>query len=209
MKNGQKSNKNTIYIKTLNVDSTIETGVPVLDNLEISNAEKFFNSIEEADVEDVATELLVATNLINTNTLMIKERLEQLQTAYHTMKNMFEDHTKLDEGNLVIGSESGGLAHIIFNTVDGETVKLKTEEIEKIGQVIINAMMLNSDIDLENKQEVDDLVSEIEFKIIDSLPSTLKAGNFNINKDVLIKEIQALKEEFSSDDEDEDDIENI
>lgn len=89
MKNGQKSNKNTIYIKTLNVDSTIETGVPVLDNLEISNAEKFFNSIEEADVEDVATELLVATNLINTNTLMIKERLEQLQTAYHTMKNMF------------------------------------------------------------------------------------------------------------------------
>lgn len=147
---------------------------------------------------------------------MLKERVEQLQTALTSIKHSYMPTSKLDEGNLIIGSESGSLAHIVFNTINGETAKLKEDEIEKIGQVIINTMMINSDIDLTNDQEVNDLVSEIEFKIIDSLPGSLKAGSFFIKKDVLVKEMKALKEEFTSDDKNlddddsnEDDIENI
>lgn len=204
--NGKENLRNKTYIEILDVTTTISTGNPVTESIEVIDEEKLTNQFEIIDENDLE-EFTEVSKILAANISFLRQRADSITSALNAIKNVSNND---QEGNLIIGTDSGKLAHIVFNTIQGNTASLEDKEVKHIGSVIMETMMSNLEIDLENDQEVENFIGNLELKIIDSLPQTLKAGNITINKNGLLKEMKSCKDEFlNEDDEDEDEEDEI
>lgn len=213
--NGIPSKTNNITLDLIDITRTIITNYPSIDSYVISDIDKLLLAIEDIgqNSQDLINELSILYSVINTHSANIIQQLQLLGKIGACVKRSLPDF-KSDEGSLIIGGETGGLAHIVFATVQGDTAKLKKSEIEKIGSVIMGEILKNLDINTSDQDEVDKFIENLEYMIIDSLPNNLTAGNIRLNKEGILLEIEKYKnsedsEENDDEDENDDDIDSV
>ena len=83
-----------------------------------------------------------------------------------------ENHS--NKGQIIINGQNGNFAELVFNTVKGNPPDLTPYEINAIGESIVKSLMDNLYIDIDNKDEIDKLKSDIELNIIKSSPNDTK-----------------------------------
>lgn len=205
--NGKILTKDKTYVEVLDIETSILTGNPATEVIEITDEDKFISNLSDIEnTEESFTSLETMYQMLNANLAFLKQRSISISSAFNAVKSIVKGPQKDNEGNLIIGGDSGGLAHIVFNTIKGDTLKLTDEEVNNVGQLVIDTIIQNINIDLENEKEVNGFIETLELKIIEGLPTSLRAGNITLNKDGIIKEIQSCKTNFLNDDDSTNDI---
>jgi hypothetical protein len=92
------------------------------------------------------------------------------------------------------------LAHIVFKTITGDkidiTKNLSPQDVATLGGVLLDIIRNHADEDMDNVNEefLKKLRAEVEYKIVESLPASLKAGDIRINMEAFVDEIKRFRE---------------
>lgn len=214
----QKKSTNTSHtLGLLDVMRTIDRENPVFANFNVEAIDKFKNNCTIVDPEEFAEEIdfcmsIVFDDMIETNdrlneVSMILSNLQQINSELpdcicDECRQETEDEQEKDNENLILGGDSGPLAHLVMRSIEGVKQKLKKDDIDKIGNVLLQIIKSHTDTDFQVKDTVEKLKAEIEYKLVDALPSVLKAGKINLNMKAILEEIIINKDEDNDEDDD-------
>ena len=195
-------------ISYLNIDQSLDRGKITSSNVNFSTLGEFLNTIEllepEAYVEyqdelDAINHIIMIesqtlANIINTNARIFGSLRELIKD---------EDESENESGTLSINNNSGTeIANVVFTTLDGDVkaLELTTEDIQKVGNIIVTTIIQNLDIDTKDKKQVGGLKDLIQLRVIEGLPTKLKADTIKINEEKIISEVKRFKLMSENDD---------
>lgn len=188
-------------IKLLDVSRTVEFGHATIEVLNIEDHNKVLEKIKTIDTSECSHDILLATSMLIEEMTMLTDRLNNMSNALSAIKKISEtqeESNNFDSGNLILAGSSEPLTHIVFETITGEKVNLhdvlSEQDIRNIGGVLLDIVMSHVDQDLENQDFLKKLLAEIEYKLIEALPSGLKAGDININLNAVVAEIKKFRD---------------
>ncbi len=185
----EKKYVSAIYI--LDVTKTIEEGIAIIESFIVSDPKKFRANIEIVDPDEHMEQLALAHTILHSEMAGLANRIQSYGQALITLKHIAGNSPKnKGRGNLVLGTEGSPLASIFYNTVTGDVARLEREEVEQVGGVIMQVIMSHLSTDLDDAEELRRLKAEIEYKLVDSLPNHIKAGNVHINMESIVDEIR-------------------
>lgn len=200
------TNKTNYIVNLIHISESIIQGEILTENAEITDINKFFKIAILPEEGQFIEELAMITNMLEESIESLLDQSNSYLKAANATKSILhrlESQTKEDkdnEENLVIATPTGGLAHIVYNTI-GEKYQLKEADVVKIGNVITDIVANHTDIDTEDEEAVKKMQAEIEYKIIEAMPIQLKAGEININMDFILSEIEDLQDDGEHDGE--------
>jgi hypothetical protein len=194
-------NAETIYF--IDVNQTILTGEPILETFTINNKDDFKKNVKVLNTKSFSRELNETFSILFDSIAIIRDQMLTLSKALSSVKHCnVAKLVDVSEGNLIIANDQSAIAHIVFNTIKGNTAHLSPQEVEKIGNGLMEIIISNIDTDTEDENALSRIKQDIEYKIIETLPNSVKAGNINISMDSIIKEIKKIQENGFNDDED-------
>lgn len=176
-------------INVVDISATIAINQTIVDSYTIQDIREFRKNISIIDSEACKDQILIANDIFTMDLQVIAEKAAQLSQAISAIKYM-SGSQQTQEGNLIITDGKDGLAQIVFSTINGADINLKAEDVEKIGSIIMDVVMHNLSIDTLDGAQINKLRAEIEYKIVDSLPANIKAGDININMGPILQEIK-------------------
>lgn len=197
--NGEVQKNHKDVIKFLDISKTTELGGAIIDSFVISDKKKFKESTIEIPAAQCFQDIIHIASVVTEEAQQLNERLidtrnviAAIRKASSSMKNVHS------QGNLILAGSEQPLAHIVFKTVTGNkldiTKDLSREDIGTLGEILLDIIHKYMDDDLENPELIKKLKAEIEYRIVDSLPMTLKAGDVNINLEAFVEEIKRFRE---------------
>jgi hypothetical protein len=202
---GKRYKKISDTIRLLDVTRTLEFGQPVLETFKV-DIKRFKNIAQIVPAADHMNEIIAATTLILSEVNRLNEMMANFASIVTTIKSVTQDNMPNQEaepeGNLILGGTKAPLAHIVFNSINGEQEwekMLSQKDIIKIAEVLKGIMEAHVSSDLQNEEELKKLRAEIEYKIIDALPDRLRAGDIHINMEAIIDEIRRFLERTEGD----------
>ncbi len=184
-----KSSTDTVHI--LDITKTIEQGFPIVEACNISNAQEFRSGLEVVDADDYMDQMIIVHTILQAEMSEIASRMQDCGQAIICLKHVASSTNKnKSKGSLTLGTETSPLASIFYSTVTGDVAGLEQKEIEKVGGVIMQIIMNNLSTDTEDAEKIKKLKAEIEYKLVDSLPDHMKAGDVHINMESILEEIR-------------------
>lgn len=200
----QTTNTTTIYI--LDLLKTIATCSPVLDSWVIADQKKFVKNVSVVKFDDEQDNVLVSSSIIisDLNNILAKvQEYNKALTALKAISGAFEKNK--DNGKLIIAQQETGFAHIVYKTMTGDIAKLSEKEVDKIGNVIMDVILAHIDINLDDTEQVNKIKAEMEYKIIEAMPSVMQTNAIHINMEAVINEIRKFQ---NGNNDSNDDIDN-
>lgn len=199
-----KQVKNIVnMIHMLDVTQTVCNGQPVLDSWVIASSKDFRKSLTELDITKHMDEVVAASSIILGEMSGLANRMKSLSSAMTTLKFVANKYAGVnsgsDTGNVVIGSEDQGLAHIAFKTLTGNVAKLRKEDVEKLGSSILQVIMSNIDTNLDDENELNKIKQELEVRLLEALPPDVQVGDINLNVQGIIDEIIKMRNHHEGD----------
>jgi hypothetical protein len=182
-------------IDVLDITSTVELGTPVRDNWLVTDPKELKKCFEEVNSEDYILQIQTATSIIHQEMNDLSVHLQDCAKSFSTLQYISNSS---DTNELMIGTESNGLAHIVFKTVTGDMAKLNREQIDKIGNVIMEVIMGNVASDLANEETLRKLRAEVNYKLIEALPDNMRADDIHVNMDSFVEEIKKFQGDTES-----------
>jgi hypothetical protein len=210
---------NYLVVKVLDMTSSVSTDEIVSSEMTVVNEEKFIESVsilqnDEETEEQIEYMIMLAASVIS-----------DLSTKINNVGQIINAVRFISNGQEVLGSRAnvflassnlGELVNLTIKSVDGKPLNLEENQMEKIINVIRDIVVSSTDLDLEDENKVAALKSEIDYKIVESLPHNISTQSININTGAIIDEIKMLKNgknkanndddnDNDNDDEDDDD----
>lgn len=192
-------------IKFIDIVASLQNGEPIFFSNELGDVDKFIESSKEIDPKTIGEELLELSMMVSLKFELLAKEMSDCQSFLSVFKKLIETSQSTENLNLILGGSKGQLAHIVLNSVNGKNVdlgkSLNQKDIEKIGGVLIEILMENIDIDPDDPQSIKNLSAEIEYKILEAMPNTIKTGDINLNMEFILKEIENLKQQAGDTDD--------
>ncbi len=214
---GKKIEKSFTTLNFLDISSTNNLEEVVMEECTVTNIKHLKQNVEVLDIQDVMSETMNAAGIVIREIEFLHHRIEELGKMLTAVKFVCNNGQKTkqivdkteeqeEDGNIIFAGSEATLAHVVFRSLSGIKGELSPQDVDKIGTIIMQIMRDHSEDDLDNKENLKKFKAEIEYKIVDALPSTFTAGDIKINIDAIVKEI---KDSHNDDDEEdgEDEIE--
>jgi len=193
-------------IQILDVNATLESGQCMFQSIFFDIIEEFKNKTKPVDSAPFAIEIATLNSIVLSNINTLTQQLQSLGSTLSVIRNINinNDDKQVVENdlNVIIGNESTGLVHLVLNDVQGNKVKIKKSDAEKIGAVINEVMLNYLNTNLDESENVRKLKAELDYKIIEALPNQVRTQDLNINMDVIINEIKEQQKHIYGDDKD-------
>lgn len=190
----------------LDVDETIKHGEPVIDRASIVEVESLVPYLKELPLEKVAGPLGAIAGIITEHMSILTQTMQtygDILTATYGAMGTIKPQPE-DQCSMLIGGSGGGMAHIVAKTVKGNVAKLTEKDVEKVGRIIVDVIMSKIDEDLTDEEVISKIKAELEYKVIEALPNSMKAGDINLNMPAILEEINSFKQIDNDIEEDED-----
>ena len=195
-----KEQNNKISISVLDMTDTVKWGTPIVDYYEIQDVDEFMNNVEpvkdKTEYKDIITQVF-QTLSIELNSLLqeISQHSKALQTLQHIAEDISDDKQKM-----VIGSDKGGLFSAVFKSIGAKSNRhLSSSDISYITNVLVDEIMQNSNIDLDDDCQVQNLQEYLEAKIVEALPNNISLEDVDINTEDIIEEIRHIQGDDTED----------
>jgi hypothetical protein len=200
---GKKEKSLSDIVHILNISRTIESGNPVVYSCTIDNLSRFMQQVQKVDISTIQKELELTHSHVLSEMYELANRTQNLNKASsainYSNKNKNDEH-KNEESDILITTNDAGLAHIVFSTLKNTTKELTKEDVERIGGVIRDIITNHLEMNTDNQDEIRKLAQEVEYKIIETLPSNTVAGKINLNMDYIVSEIKSFQKRIGGQD---------
>jgi hypothetical protein len=206
----KKSEKTRYLIYFVDVLGTIENQqTRYITNL-VSNVDEFISNISELSEEESSEYIYKCQDIVYNDLLEInKEAINfgKIISAIKYANSSLSNST----GSIIIGSNRQGVANVVYSAIEGE-VNFSEEDIDKIAKVLNDVVLTYaiSKIDLSKDENIKKLNAELKYKIIEVLPTNVKADDIDLNTNFIIKQIEDMQyHQFDENDEEEENNGNI
>jgi len=198
---GQINKNHKDIVKFIDIQKSIAMNTTIIDEMTVTDRKKFRSDIVEIPISQCFQDIIHATSVVIEETAEISQRMTEMQNILSAIKKCSSElkySVSPSHGNIVLAGSEEPLAHIVFKTITGENVditkNLSQDDIILLGQVLLEIIHLHMEDDLENEDFLKKLKAEIEYKIVESLPSTLRAGDIHINLEAFVEEIKRFRD---------------
>ncbi len=190
---GKKEKVCSDILYIVNVSKTLDFGETNFYSIPVENIDKLLPLLEEIPPDEIREEMSDILQILNGEITYLSNRFNALSKITSSF-NYSVNNGDNKQANLVIGNGEEGIAHIVLNTLNDTSIKLGEDDIEKVGNALMDIIIQNNGINVENKDETEQLRKDIEFKIIESLPVDLRTGDINININCILQEIKRYQD---------------
>lgn len=196
-------------VKFLDIARTMALGSAVVDSVIVDNRRKFVTSLTEVPISQCFQDIINSTSVVLEEVTELNERLNEMRNVLSAIKKSASvlRATNASQGNIVLAGTNEPLAHIVFKTISGDkidiTKNLSSDDITNLGGVLIEIIRghINDDIDNPTEDFLKKLRAEVEYRIVESLPVGLKAGDIHINIEAFVDEIKRFREDHNEESE--------
>lgn len=193
----KKTKRTTEVLRVIDIKSTLETNRITTETCVVSSLKKFKANVKAVPVDTCVDEIVRVTALLLGEMTVYSQKLSELSNILSSIRSCTKTEATIDGGNIVLAGTEEPLAHIVFQTVSGQKEAIEKvltqKEVQRMGEVLGSIIMSNLDLDLDDEERVRKLKAEIEFKVIDSLPNNLKAGDVSIDINAVLGEIRGFQ----------------
>lgn len=191
---GKLTKKNIYILYLFDITDTINSGEAVINNWQISDWNKFKSNLREVPFRECGDLLVMSSNIIVDEINNLTKRASDLNQAITVVRHIAKKAGNGDDiGTIVINGSENNLTQIVFKTITGDSVDLKKDDVDKIGEVIMEIVMDHAEDNLDDPEQLKKIRSEIEYKVVEALPDYTQAKNIKINMDAIIEEIKKMK----------------
>jgi len=132
---------------------------------------------------------------------MTEDLLNHIINGVNSKIDNIKQDIKEAEKTLLLTSDLGVLANILYSSIEGLNGKLGENDVRKIGEIVKTVVMNHIDMDINDEVGVRKLEKELEYRVVDALPLSLRAGKITINMESVLKQIKSMNQN-EGDDED-------
>jgi hypothetical protein len=187
-----------LSIDVVDINESIMTDSIHLCELFINDTDKFVESVNKISDEDITASCEAIKYLIEKESQSLSERIKNYNKTLCVIQKIIGQESVSDNAVIISNGANNMFATMVYNTIDGIKKDLSSSQMNDIGNIILQELLDNSDVDTKDNKAIDRIANRLELKIIESCPSWMITGKININKDSIISEINRLQE-MSSD----------
>lgn len=199
---GEVTETKMILVNILDITISVESGMPDIQTYTV-DPEKIKESVQVVDKEHYQEELGMMSELLQQIVTQYSNDLQEfVKAGFAIAKNL-----QKDDGKEIVfqGNKQQDFIKVKFNL---NNEKITKEDIQKVIGVIQQTIAKNIDIDVSDKSKVSDLKDQLEYAIIEILPSTMTIGDIAIQEKDIIEIIGFIKENQNNEDNENDEDSN-
>lgn len=173
-------------ISVIDIDETINQGHIIVDDIQITS-DKILSIFVPVKYEDYQVKIASAISIISEEYMDLQNALVEISRMINAL---LPPNAGLSEGAVQVALKS-----IFLNT------PLNNDEISVLAPAMLQTIASNIDIDLENKEEVEELRKKIELAIINCLPVSVTIEDVKYNMDEVKSMIMDMRRVMQEDDD--------
>jgi hypothetical protein len=189
---GKTVTNTVINVQIYDITASMLMDEPILTVNQVTDIKKFREAVQEADPKAYAEELAFATNMLMSEMNSMSIRLQALAKAFTTLR-FVDNSVGSNRNNLIENSESDNVFQIDLNAITGNKTELGVDDATRATNLIYDIIMHNLSTDTNDEAHIRKLKAEIEYKLIETLPNTLKAGELNIDMQPILDQIRLFQ----------------
>lgn len=203
---GEPQKDITLSISALDVRESVVSGELVNDGFIITDIPQFLKNIStEVDIFDHREDIMMLYGIMFNEFSAAQENLNRVSNVMRVVQNISKDYADQlaseTGGKIDLSANNDVFASIVFDTINGLDNNIDKEDLDNLVGVINGVVVGNMDADLDSEEKVKKIHAELEYKLIEALPSNITSDKITISMSKVLEQIKKFQEDMEKNDE--------
>lgn len=189
---GSSKNKITNVLSIVDINSSILVNRPVYEEFFYEDLSEFEKNISSANIIEHAYSLNTFYSVTLNYIDGLEKEVETSQDILSSLKFCSNKNKDIDANFSIINDEMKNIVNVPLKSIHGDLSHVTQEDIQRINDVIKEVIHNHLSIDENNPKEIKKLKAELEYKLIEALPSNFSIKDIDIDVPFILSQIKII-----------------